>query len=79
MNASARFPVVLLWHMHQPQYRDPLSGEYVLRSPIAGEVIERNANPGMEVRPDLGTTLFTVSVFPSALTSSTVKLNVSGL
>ena len=38
-----------------------MSGEYVLRSPIAGEVIERNANPGMEVRPDLGTTLFTVS------------------
>jgi len=38
-----------------------ISGEYVLRSPIAGEVIERNANPGMEVRPDLGTTLFTVS------------------
>ena len=38
-----------------------VSGEYVLRSPIAGEVIERNANPGMEVRPDLGTTLFTVS------------------
>ncbi|MDQ6872848.1 MAG: efflux RND transporter periplasmic adaptor subunit, partial [Gemmatimonadota bacterium] len=37
------------------------SGEYILRSPIAGEVIERNANPGMEVRPDLGTTLFTVS------------------
>lgn len=38
-----------------------ISGEYVLRSPIGGEVIERNANPGMEVRPDLGTTLFTVS------------------
>ena len=27
---SKRFPVVLLWHMHQPQYRDPLSGEYIL-------------------------------------------------
>ncbi|GAC1459521.1 MAG: hypothetical protein PVSMB6_19220 [Steroidobacteraceae bacterium] len=26
----ARLPVVLLWHMHQPQYRDALSGEYVL-------------------------------------------------
>jgi cobalt-zinc-cadmium efflux system membrane fusion protein len=38
-----------------------MTGEYVLRSPIAGEVIERNANPGMEVRPDLSTTLFTVS------------------
>jgi len=30
MSAAARFPVVLLWHMHQPQYRDPLSGEYIL-------------------------------------------------
>lgn len=31
MNAAApRLPVVLLWHMHQPQYRDALSGEYVL-------------------------------------------------
>lgn len=25
-----RFPIVLLWHMHQPQYRDALSGELVL-------------------------------------------------
>ena len=24
--APARLPVVLLWHMHQPQYRDALSG-----------------------------------------------------
>lgn len=30
MSDGQRFPVVLLWHMHQPQYRDPLSGEYVL-------------------------------------------------
>jgi len=30
MNAPARLPVVLLWHMHQPQYRDALSGQYVL-------------------------------------------------
>jgi alpha-amylase/alpha-mannosidase (GH57 family) len=27
---SVRLPVVLLWHMHQPQYRDALSGRYVL-------------------------------------------------
>jgi alpha-amylase/alpha-mannosidase (GH57 family) len=26
---TARLPVVLLWHMHQPQYRDALTGEYV--------------------------------------------------
>ena len=30
MTQSARMPVVLLWHMHQPQYRDALNGEYVL-------------------------------------------------
>jgi alpha-amylase/alpha-mannosidase (GH57 family) len=27
---GARLPVVLLWHMHQPQYRDASTGEYVL-------------------------------------------------
>jgi len=27
---SGRFPVILMWHMHQPHYRDALSGEYVL-------------------------------------------------
>ncbi len=26
---ATRLPVVLLWHMHQPQYRDALTGEYV--------------------------------------------------
>src|SRR5215831_16297168 len=30
MNQAARMPVALLWHMHQPQYRDALTGEYVL-------------------------------------------------
>jgi alpha-amylase/alpha-mannosidase (GH57 family) len=30
MSQTARLPVVLLWHMHQPQYRDALTGEYVL-------------------------------------------------
>jgi alpha-amylase/alpha-mannosidase (GH57 family) len=30
MSQSARLPVVLMWHMHQPQYRDALTGEYVL-------------------------------------------------
>lgn len=29
-NNTPRLPVVLLWHMHQPQYRDALTGEYVL-------------------------------------------------
>ncbi|MDQ6829851.1 MAG: efflux RND transporter periplasmic adaptor subunit [Gemmatimonadota bacterium] len=35
--------------------------EFVLRSPIRGEVIDRAANPGAEVRPDNGQILFTVS------------------
>jgi alpha-amylase/alpha-mannosidase (GH57 family) len=30
MSAARRFPVVLLWHMHQPYYRDALSGQYIL-------------------------------------------------
>jgi alpha-amylase/alpha-mannosidase (GH57 family) len=30
MNTVERFPVVLLWHMHQPDYRDAISGEYRL-------------------------------------------------
>jgi alpha-amylase/alpha-mannosidase (GH57 family) len=30
MTVQARLPVVLLWHMHQPQYRDALTGQYVL-------------------------------------------------
>ena len=30
MALRARLPVVLLWHMHQPQYRDALTGQYVL-------------------------------------------------
>ena len=30
MASAARLPVVLLWHMHQPQYRDAISGQYVL-------------------------------------------------
>ena len=29
-SAVTRLPVAILWHMHQPQYRDALSGEYVL-------------------------------------------------
>jgi alpha-amylase/alpha-mannosidase (GH57 family) len=30
MPSAARLPVVLLWHMHQPQYRDALTGQYTL-------------------------------------------------
>lgn len=30
MSQVSRLPVVLLWHMHQPQYRDAVSGQYAL-------------------------------------------------
>ncbi len=30
LDSRGRLPVVLLWHMHQPHYRDALSGEYAL-------------------------------------------------
>ena len=30
MTGPVRLPVVVMWHMHQPQYRDALSGQYVL-------------------------------------------------
>jgi alpha-amylase/alpha-mannosidase (GH57 family) len=30
MGTPSKFPVVLLWHMHQPHYRDALSGRYIL-------------------------------------------------
>ena len=30
MSPPARLPVILLWHMHQPQYRDASTGQYVL-------------------------------------------------
>ena len=30
MSTPRRLPVVLLWHMHQPQYKDALTGQYVL-------------------------------------------------
>jgi len=36
-------------------------GRFALRSPVPGVVVERNANPGMEVRPDQDMPLFVVS------------------
>ena len=36
-------------------------GRFALRSTISGVVVERNVNPGMEVRPDIDTPLFVVS------------------
>ncbi len=36
-------------------------GDFVLRAPLAGEIIDRSANAGAEVRNDNGSTLFTIS------------------
>ncbi|MDD1621003.1 MAG: efflux RND transporter periplasmic adaptor subunit [Methylococcaceae bacterium] len=36
-------------------------GRFALRSTVSGTVVERNVNPGMEVRPDRDTPLFVVS------------------
>ena len=36
-------------------------GRYALRATVSGVVVERNVNPGMEVRPDLDKPLFVVS------------------
>lgn len=37
------------------------NGKFVLRAPIAGTVVERHANPGQEIRPDLEAPLFLIS------------------
>ncbi len=34
---------------------------YTVKAPVSGFVVERNVNPGMQLRPDNGTTLFTIS------------------
>ena len=38
-----------------------VSSQYVLRAPIKGVVVDRTANPGGEVRPDVATPLFTIT------------------
>lgn len=38
-----------------------VAGRYLLRSPVAGVVVDRQINPGMEIRPDLANPLFTVT------------------
>ncbi len=42
-------------------------GTYVLRSPLAGVVVERNVNPGMEFRPDQATSPLFVVTDPASL------------
>ena len=36
-------------------------GRFALKSPIAGIIVERNVNPGIEVRPDRDTPLYVIS------------------
>jgi len=42
-------------------------GSYVLRSPLAGFVVERNLNPGMEFRPEQASTPLFVVTDPASL------------
>ncbi len=42
-------------------HRQSVAGRYLLRSPVAGVVVDRQINPGMEIRPDLASPLFTVT------------------
>jgi cobalt-zinc-cadmium efflux system membrane fusion protein len=35
--------------------------EYIIIAPIAGYIVEKNINPEMQIRPDYGTDLFTIS------------------
>lgn len=42
-------------------------GSYVLKSPLAGVVVERNLNPGMEFRPEQATTPLFVVTDPAGL------------
>ncbi|MBK8317701.1 MAG: efflux RND transporter periplasmic adaptor subunit [Betaproteobacteria bacterium] len=43
------------------------NGAYTLRSPLAGVVVERNVNPGMEFRPEQATAPLFVVTDPSSL------------
>ena len=53
---SARLRLANLWIKG-----DQTNNRYVLRSPIAGTIIQRNVNPGMEVNPGLNDPLYVVS------------------
>lgn len=37
------------------------TGRYALRSPVTGTLVDRQINPGMDIRPDLANPLFTVT------------------
>ncbi len=55
-------------------------GDFVLRSPIAGVVIDRTANTGAEVRPDATVPLFTVSALDTLwLTASAPQRDLAKL
>jgi cobalt-zinc-cadmium efflux system membrane fusion protein len=55
-------------------------GDFVLRSPIAGVVIDRTANNGAEVRPDATVPLFTISALDTLwLTASVPQRDLTKL
>jgi membrane fusion protein, heavy metal efflux system len=54
--------------------------EFVLRSPLAGEVVDRSANPGSEVRPDNPQPLFTISALDTLwLTASVYERDLASV
>lgn len=54
--------------------------EYALRAPIRGEVVDRTANPGAEVRPDNPQPLFTISALDTLwLTASVYERDLAAV
>jgi cobalt-zinc-cadmium efflux system membrane fusion protein len=54
------------------------TGDFVLRAPIAGEIVDRQANPGMEVSADANGPLFTISHLETLwVTASAYQQNLS--
>lgn len=56
--ADARRASLRLRNLQTPGRQD---GKFLLKSPIAGIVVERHANPGQEVRPEASDPLFLIS------------------
>ena len=48
-------------HMHNLNAIGNENGKFSLKAPIAGMIIDKQINPGMEVRPDAQTPLFVIS------------------
>jgi len=66
MSAPPRLPVILLWHMHQPQYRDALTGRYALSGGciISGAVV-RESLLFSNVRVEERTSIYRSVILPN--------------